>query len=57
MLTVTALPNSVLKMMMTMLRFRSSPSSQPRKPVEKQLRLVVALIHMRNMTAWFDQLA
>lgn len=42
---------------MTMFLHKSNPSSQPKKPVVKQLKLVVALIHMRNMTAWFEKLA
>ena len=51
-----ALPRKAAVMIMVsdVLRFR--PSAVPRKPVAKQAKFRVELIHRRNMTAWLCHL-
>lgn len=50
-LTVTALPSSVLNIVMVIVLDKSRPSSHPRNPVAKQLRFIVADIHIYNLVS------
>jgi hypothetical protein len=43
---VTALPSRVLNIVMVIVLDKSRPSSHPRNPVAKQLRFIVADIHI-----------
>lgn len=45
------LPSNVPNITVKMFCFKSSPNSQPKNPVAKQLRFIVPLAHNNAMTA------
>lgn len=49
--TDTALPNKLPKIVIRIVCLRLKPSSQPRNPVVKQLKFIVALAHKSAMVA------